>query len=157
MLAEVDRLNGYTRAEELDFLLYACENVECYTCLSLVVAQVYSIEPPPPPVTVPASAVMFAADGTFLGNINANSFDVNSIANSFGTYGNTFNSLSIWNRFGPYGSTFGVLSPWNEFTNSPPMIFQNGVFIGYVTANDFLQPSIHPADLAYLVGRLDVL
>jgi hypothetical protein len=59
-----------------------------------------------PPVTL--ETVIVADDGQFLGVINDNSFDSDSIANRFGTYGSPFSSHSIWNDFGTYGSSFSV-------------------------------------------------
>lgn len=108
-------------------------------------------------VYVPMGTTLWAQDGTFLGNVNSNAFDSNSLANSFGTYGNRFNPLSIWNSFGLYGSTFGLYSPWNTMTTTPPIIYQDGVAIMYVTANSFITPRIHPNELALLMGRTDVL
>jgi len=105
----------------------------------------------PPPIFV--EAVIVADDEQFLGVINDNSFDSDSIANSFGTYGSPFSSLSIWNEFGTYGSEFSQLSPWNDFTSSPPLIFEGDVFIAYLTTNTFQTPRIDPNDLAILVGR----
>jgi hypothetical protein len=107
------------------------------------------IEPPPPTVEL----IIVADDGQFLGVINDNSFDTDSIANSFGTYGSPFNSLSIWNSFGTYGSDFSSLSPWNEITGTPPGIFEGDLFVAYLTTNSFLLPQVHPDDLAVLVGR----
>lgn len=97
--------------------------------------------------------MIFADDGQFLGVISDNSFDPDSIANSFGTYGSSFNSLSIWNSFGTYGSDFSSLGPWNRFTSTPPEIFEGGVFVGYLTTNNFLAPRFDPNDIALLVGR----
>lgn len=101
--------------------------------------------------------VLVAYDGQFLGYVDANAFNGNSLANSFGTYGNPFSSLSIWNEFGTYGSSFSSLSPWNSFTSTPPILIEDGQPVAYVTTNAFLSPRIHPNDLALAVGRTDVL
>jgi len=101
--------------------------------------------------------VLVAYDGQFLGYVDANPYNGNSLANSFGTYGNPFSSLSIWNKFGTYGSSFSSLSPWNFFTSTPPILIKNGEPVAYVTTNAFLSPRIHPNDLALAVGRTDVL
>ncbi len=97
--------------------------------------------------------VILADDGQFLGVINDNPFDTDSIANQFGTYGSPFSSLSIWNEFGTYGSNFAVLSPFNDFTATPPQIYEGNVFIAYLTTNTFKIPRIDPNDLAIVVGR----
>lgn len=108
------------------------------------------------PTTI-LGAALVAFDGQFLGYVNANNFDGNSLANSFGPYGNSFSSVSIWNQFGTYGSRFSALSPWNSFTSTPPILILNGQPIAFVTTSSVLTPAIHPNDLAIAVGRFDVL
>ncbi len=109
-----------------------------------------------PPSSV-LGTVLVAQDGQFLGVVDNNSFNPNSLANSFGTYGNPFNPLSIWNEFGTYGSEFSSLSPWNPFSTTPPVLIQDGQPVAYVTTNAALSPRVHPNDLALAVGRTDVL
>lgn len=106
----------------------------------------------PPPVPYQGSFIS-ANDGQFLGTISSNRFDLDSIANPFGTYGNTFSNLSIWNEFGTYGNTFSTMSPFNAFTTTPPVIVENGVVVAYLTNNTFLSPRVDPDDLARAVGR----
>jgi len=113
--------------------------------------------PPAPPVTPLVVSLLIADDGKYLGVVNDNPFDSESIANQFGTYGSSFSSSSIWNQFGTYGSAFSSLSPWNAFTSTPPCIVEEGACVLFVSANTFIQPSIHPADLAIAVGRTDAL
>lgn len=36
----------------------------------------------------------------YLGCLNCNSYDKNSIWNEYGAYGNSYNSKSIWNAYG---------------------------------------------------------
>ena len=95
---------------------------------------------------------IFADDGTFLGFINDNPFDPDSVCNAFGTYGNKFSSLSIWNQFGQYGSNFSALSAFNDFAFSPPVIFENGVPIYFLTTNTIKSPRI---DTNVLLGVLN--
>ena len=72
----------------------------------------------------------------YLGNINTNKFDSNSIWNKFGTYGNKFNSKCIWNKYGTYGGSYSEYSPFNRFSQHPPVIVDaDGNFYGYFTAN----------------------
>lgn len=118
-----------------------------------IVALFEQLAPPPTPVFF--GAVLVAADGTFFGNINNNPFDSDSLANSFGTYGNQFSSLSIWNEFATYGNSFSSYSPYNSFTSTPPEIYIDGVFYGYLTKNAFLLGVIvDPDALAAEIGRL---
>ena len=51
--------------------------------------------------------------GEYMGCLNCNSYDSNSIWNEYGTYGSSYNSESIWNEYGTYGSKYSSFSPWN--------------------------------------------
>jgi len=74
----------------------------------------------------------------YLGCLNCNSYDSNSIWNEYGTYGNSYNSNSIWNEYGTYGNEYNSLSPWNEYSSSSPVIVdKNGGFYGYFTLNEY--------------------
>ena len=59
---------------------------------------------------------IYAPDGTYLGNLNSNKFDPNSISNSFGRYGNKFSPDSVNNKFGRYGNPFSpqYSNPYGE-------------------------------------------
>lgn len=85
-----------------------------------------------------------AHNKTFLGKLNPNQFDVESIFNKFGDYGNQFSQSSIFNKFGDYGSQFSELSPYNKFSNTPPRIYLNGKFHAYLTVNQLLNPRVDP-------------
>ncbi len=102
---------------------------------------------PDPVTTSDAVYSIFAEDGAFLGVINFNSFDSDSICDSFGNYGSRFSSTSIWNSFGSYGSDFSSKSAYNEFTSTPPVIYENDVPYSYLTKNTFKTPWIDPDDL----------
>lgn len=82
---------------------------------------------------------IIANDNEYLGKLTSNEFDSDSLLNQFGPYGNEFSPKSIFNEFGTYGSEFSSLSPFNEFTSTPPQIFIDGRFYGYLTMNQFLQ------------------
>jgi len=88
-----------------------------------------------------------AADKTFLGSLNPNNFDKNSIFNEFGPYGSQFSPTSIFNQFGTYGSQFSQQSPFNQFSNSGPTIYLQGKVIGTLTKNSFITPRIDPDEL----------
>lgn len=49
---------------------------------------------------------IYAPDGKYLGNLNNNEFDPNSVANPFGRYGSKFSPDSVNNEFGRYGNPF---------------------------------------------------
>jgi hypothetical protein len=72
----------------------------------------------------------------YLGCLNCNKFDSNSIWNEYGSFGSKYNSNSIWNAYGTYGSKYNSNSPWNSFSNNPPVIVdKEGNFYGYFTMN----------------------
>jgi len=137
----------------------------CFNCLLAQIDFVYLVahtQPPPvvappTPPTIQVVGVLIADDGTFLGNVNSDQYDTDSIANRYGTYGSVYGTSSIWNEYGSYGSEYASLSAWNPYTSTPPCIYQSGVCVTYVTASTYIQPSIHPAELAVTIGRTDVL
>ncbi len=61
------------------------------------------------------SPQLYGADGRYLGSVNSNRFDPNSVANPFGQYGNPFNPNSINNRFGVYGNPYSPYSVRNPY------------------------------------------
>ncbi|WP_255816050.1 hypothetical protein [Chryseobacterium sp. MA9] len=74
----------------------------------------------------------------YLGCLNCDKFDKNSIWNKFSDYGNAFSSKSIWNAYGNYGSPHSTYSPWNEYGAYPPAIVdQDGNFFGFLTVNPY--------------------
>ena len=74
----------------------------------------------------------------YLGKLNANQYDSESIWNKYGEYGSSYNSKCIWNEYGAYGGKYSDYSPFNEYANYPPVIVDiNGDFYGYLTVNRY--------------------
>jgi hypothetical protein len=92
-------------------------------------------------------------DGQFLGRLDTNRFDPESIANKFGPYGSQFSQTSIYNRFCPYGGAFSELSASNRMASQPPRVFVDGLFAGYLTENLSLGPRISVEGLEKYIGR----
>lgn len=92
-----------------------------------------------------SGATLIAQDdnNTNLGNVT-NSYDSNSIFNSFGIYGNEYNSKSIWNEYGTFGSEYSQYSPFNASSTKPPMLIKNGNIIGYLSNNKRINNSVAP-------------
>jgi hypothetical protein len=88
-----------------------------------------------------------AEDETFLGKLNPNHFDNDSIFNQFGPYGNRFSQTCIFNPYSPYGGLYSQFSPFNQFASSPPLIYLRGTFRAYLTVNSFRNPSIDPSTI----------
>ena len=78
--------------------------------------------PPQPPGTFSNpygttfnSPKLFDNQGGYHGNLNANRFDPNSVANPFGPYGSPYSPNSITNPYGAYGSPYSPQSPSNPY------------------------------------------
>lgn len=79
----------------------------------------------------------------FLGSLNTNKYDSESIWNKYGTYGSKYQSNSIWNKYGTYGSKYNTYSPWNQYSTNPPVIVDaEGNFYGYFTINRYMQKRV---------------
>lgn len=75
----------------------------------------------------------------FLGIINFNKYDQDSLANKYGTYGSQYSPDSLFNKYGTYGSQYNNQSPFNKYTNTPPVIIdKNGNIIGKLTSNQYV-------------------
>lgn len=97
--------------------------------------------------TLKGESFIEAADGTFLGKLNPNKLDRDSIFNEFGPYGNRFSQTSIFNKFSSYGNQFSNLSPFNNFTQTPPKLYVRGKFAAYLTVNPMIHPRVGPDEL----------
>lgn len=78
----------------------------------------------------------------FLGNINADTTDENSIMNPYGGHGSDEAYYSIFGDGGPYKGLNGVFSPFNRFCEAPPRIMKDSVFVAYLTENELLSPRV---------------
>jgi hypothetical protein len=65
---------------------------------------------------------VYAQDGTYLGRLNANRYDPESVSNPYGQYGSRYSPNSINNPDGQYGSRYSPLSPSNPYTTTPPVV-----------------------------------
>ena len=79
-----------------------------------------------------------AANGTFLGTMNENAYDTNSIYNTYGTFGSKYASNSIFNQYGNYGSDYSDMSPFNQYASNPPGLYdRQGNFYGTLSINRY--------------------
>ena len=81
---------------------------------------------------------IIANDGTFLGKITSNQYDSDSVFNNYGNYGSEYSNTSIFNTYGNYGNEYSSLSPYNEYSSTPPKIYIDGQFWGYLTKNNYI-------------------
>ena len=69
-------------------------------------------------IALPAAAQsprLYAPDGTYLGTLNANRFDPDSVSNPYGQYGSRYSPNSINNPYGQYGSPYSPNSASNPY------------------------------------------
>jgi hypothetical protein len=65
---------------------------------------------------------IYAQDGTYLGRLNANRYDPESVSNPYGQYGSPYSGTSINNPFSSYGSPYSSYSARNPYTSTPPIV-----------------------------------
>ena len=65
------------------------------------------------------SPIIVTPDGKYLGNLNSNRYDPNSVANPYGRYGNPYSPDSVNNPYGQYGSRYSPDSARNPYTLGP--------------------------------------
>ena len=82
---------------------------------------------------------LYASNGKFLGNINLNKFDSNSIANPYGNFGSQYSSDSVFNKYGDYGSPYSILSPFNKYSTYPLLIKnKNNEIVAKISDNNYI-------------------
>ena len=88
--------------------------------------------------------------GRYLGNLNANPYDLNSVANPNGRYGSPYSADSINNSYGVYGSPYSPRSVTNPYTTGGPAIVDpsTGRFLGTYNGNRY-----DPGSVANPYGR----
>lgn len=108
------------------------------------------------------SQVLFLYGGTdhkvFLGCLNSNKYDSDSIWNKHGTYGSKYSADSIWNKYGTYGSKYNSLSPWNRYSSDPPVVVDKyGKFYGYFTSNKYLTNRTNIKWLLWILDNYEII
>lgn len=66
---------------------------------------------------------IYGHNGQYLGNLNSNKYDPNSVSNPYGRYGSPYSPLSINNKYGTYGSPYSPYSATNPYATNPPVIY----------------------------------
>ena len=69
------------------------------------------------------SPYLVSPDGTYLGNLNNNRYDPNSVSNPYGRYGSKYSSESINNPYSEYGSRYSNKSSNNPYATQSPRIY----------------------------------
>lgn len=96
---------------------------------------------------------IYSYDGkTYLGKCVTDSYDSDSINNTYGKYGSKYQTNSIFNEYGDYGSKYKNTSAFNPSAKEPPKIVDNnGVFIAYLTENEKMTPRMTYIELDRLI------
>jgi hypothetical protein len=63
--------------------------------------------------------MIVAPDGKYLGNLNLNRYDPNSVANPYGPHGSRYSPDSVNNPYGQYGSRYSPDSARNPYAIGP--------------------------------------
>ncbi len=88
------------------------------------------------PIAATAQDGLIIVDPTtdkYLGNLNSNRYDPNSVVNPYGRYGSPYSADSINNPYGQYGSPYSSNSANNPYTSKGPIIIEpgyNGLLFG---------------------------
>lgn len=72
---------------------------------------------------VSADPYIVSPDGTYLGKLNNNRYDPDSVVNPYGQYGSKYSPKSINNEYGEYSSRYSPKSPNNPYATQAPNIY----------------------------------
>jgi hypothetical protein len=65
---------------------------------------------------------LMSPDGTYLGELNDNKYDPDSISNPYGKYGSPYSEDSVNNPYGKYGSPYSNKSFRNPYATEAPIV-----------------------------------
>jgi hypothetical protein len=86
----------------------------------------------------------------FLGCLNCDRYQENSINKTYGQFGISYSSLIIWNHYGVYGSAYSATGVCNHYAADAPIIIdKSGKFYGRLTLNNYAQGAIKNESLIY--------
>lgn len=75
----------------------------------------------------------------YLGKLTTNSYDSESVYNTYGNYGSKYSQTSIFNTYSNYGSDYSMYSAFNPYASNPPIIYDSNFnIVGKLTANTYL-------------------
>jgi hypothetical protein len=99
---------------------------------------------PPAPIRSAGTApVVVGQDGHYLGRLNNNPYDPNSVSNPYGRYGSPYSADSVNNPYGKYGSPYSSLSATNPYATQAPQLIapDSGQSLGRLSANPYAPDS----------------
>jgi|GEM_PF-1187778 len=85
---------------------------------------------------------IYSTRGKYLGNLDFNRYNHDSVSNQYGPYGSVYSNDSIFNQYGPYGSKYSIESPFNQYSQEPILVKDdNNRIIAYLSDNAYLNHS----------------
>lgn len=96
---------------------------------SILMIELLIIAPVAASKALAQSPYIVSPDGTYLGSLNSNRYDPDSVSNPYGRYGSRYSSDSINNPYGEYGSRYSNKSANNPYASQAPTVRQR--CIGY--------------------------
>lgn len=104
------------------------------------------------PTSAFAATIVVAYDGTFLGVVDSNAYNMNSICNQYGKYGSPY-GMGIFNQYGTYGGEYSQIGAYNERAQKPPLLIKDGKPIAFVTKNPNFKNRLDPDFLQQMACR----
>ena len=98
------------------------------------------------------SIPLFSGRGEYIGDLDSNSYNNNSICNEYGQFGGEYSSQSIFNQYGNNGSSYSSTGAYNDNAQSPPYFYFKGSRI-YVSTNSNIPNRISPGVLYGMVCK----
>ena len=95
---------------------------------------------------------IYAQDGQFLGYVNDKFYDSTSLCDVFGPYGSDYSDTSIFYIYNRYGSDYSEYSAFDDFANFPPILYEDGYAVAFVSTNWFFLPRVDPYYLMDLLN-----
>jgi hypothetical protein len=112
----------------------------------------FTVGLPEPPQEPEPKLMVFGGkkQDVYLGCLNCDADEPESVFNEFGSYGSPYSPYSLWNPQAEYGSVGSPMCPLNPRATNPPVVKdQYGKFHGYLSVNNDM-PQVfrsHEADL----------
>ena len=79
----------------------------------------------------------------YLGRLNRNRYDPESVANPYGRYGSRYSPDSVNNPYGNYGGRFGSQGITNPYATETPSLYgSDGKYLGKLSANPYDPDSV---------------
>jgi hypothetical protein len=104
------------------------------------------------PASAFAATIVVAHDGTFLGVVDNNAYNSDSICNQYGQYGSPY-GIGIFNKYGTNGGEYSRIGAYNESAQRPPLLIKDGQAVALVTKNPNFESRIDPDFLQQMACR----